>query len=74
MWGGPPRYAEKHGSGLVGTQMLSLHASPSRMTYTHACTWLDYMNAAVMTVYGENESEACSGTVLETLFGLFSND
>jgi len=25
------------------------------MTYTHACTWLDYMNAAVREVYGDNE-------------------
>jgi len=38
MLGGPPRYAEKHGSGLVGTRMLSLHASPIHMTCTHACT------------------------------------
>jgi len=55
MWGGPSRYTEKHASGLVGTRMLSRHASPSRMTYTHASTWLDYMNAAVTTVYGDNE-------------------
>jgi len=72
MWGGPPRYAEKHGSGLVGTRMLSRHASPSRMTYAHACTWLDYMNAAMTKVYGDNEKvKIVLGLYWRHFFGFF---
>jgi len=72
MWGGPSWYAEKHDSGLVGTRMLSRHASPSRMTCAHACTWLDYMNAAVTEVYGDNEKvKIVLGLYWRHFFGFF---
>jgi truncated hemoglobin YjbI len=73
MWGGPPLYAEKHGGDLVGRRMLSRHASPTRMTFHHACTWLDYMNAAVSEVYGDNKQvKLVFGLYWRHFFGFFS--
>lgn len=72
MWGGPKRYLEKHGHALVGSRMLSRHASPSRMTYAHACTWLKYMNAAVTSVYGDDELvKLVLGLYWRHFFGFF---
>ena len=72
MWGGPPRYTEKHDSGLVGRRMLSRHANPARMTFRHACTWLEYMNSAVAEVYGDNmEVKLVLGLYWRHFFGFF---
>jgi truncated hemoglobin YjbI len=54
MWGGPCDYTSKFGSNQLVTRMLSKHSSKRRMTFAHACTWLDYMNRAINQVYGND--------------------
>lgn len=74
MWGGPRRYTEKYGSVPVGKRMLSRHSSARRMTFQHACTWLNYMNDSVSEVYGDDNDEVklLLGLYWRHFFGFFS--
>lgn len=75
MWGGPQRYTEKDGDGLVERRMLAKHSSKRRMTYGHACTWLDYMQEVVNQVYADNkEVKLVLGLYWRHFFGFFAMD
>ena len=76
MLGGPPQYTTKfgneHDNVLVSRRMLSKHSSKRRMTFVHACTWLDYMNQAIDTVYGNDQNvKLVLGLYFTHFFGFF---